>query len=192
MFPYSVRFPCKSRYPATDMTQVGGIVILGLMVSSIRKFARQLGSTHVVQGHIEKRRTQTLNNSAATQREYEQMKAQQLTKINNVSRPALPAPSDKGRPAINFDLDKGPEPSPHHQNSHRRRPLKAGIRNLRRTGSRKPKILMLKEEKDRFYAMRAIQRSTSTFKRYTALTMSIIACKFLIVNDSFNLHFLEC
>ena len=34
---------------------------------------------------------------------------------------------------------------------------------------------MLKEEKDRFDAMRAIQSSTSTFKRYTALTMSVIA-----------------
>lgn len=48
---------------------------------------------------------------------------------------------------------------------------------IQRVGPQKPKLVLLQEEKDRFEAMRSIQRSTSNFKRYFALTMSVIACK---------------
>ncbi len=45
--------------------------------------------------------------------------------------------------------------------------------------SRKPKLFILREEKDRFKAMRNIQYSTRRFKRYFSLSMSIFACELL-------------
>jgi len=60
----------------------------------------------------------------------------------------------------------------------RRSPVANPFHKLRRT-SRKVKILILREEKDRFDAMRAIQHSARRFKRYFALSMSVIAFGFL-------------
>ena len=40
---------------------------------------------------------------------------------------------------------------------------------------RKPRLLLLREEKDRFEAMRRIQSSTAQWKRWYALTISVIA-----------------
>ncbi|KAL8849937.1 MAG: hypothetical protein Q9221_005116 [Calogaya cf. arnoldii] len=53
--------------------------------------------------------------------------------------------------------------------------MKSGLKRIQQVGSRKPKLLLLQEEKDRFDAMRSIQKSTSTFKKYSALAMSVIA-----------------
>lgn len=44
---------------------------------------------------------------------------------------------------------------------------------------RKPREIVLREERDRFNAMRSIQKSTTRFKHYTALTISVIAFVFL-------------
>lgn len=47
------------------------------------------------------------------------------------------------------------------------------------TRGRKSREHVLREEKDRFDAMRAIQKSTMRFKHYTALTLSVGAFVFL-------------
>ncbi|KXS93909.1 hypothetical protein AC579_10372, partial [Pseudocercospora musae] len=44
-----------------------------------------------------------------------------------------------------------------------------------RRGTRKPKLLLLREERDRFNAMRKIQSNTSRFKNWYALCLSVIA-----------------
>jgi potassium channel subfamily K len=41
--------------------------------------------------------------------------------------------------------------------------------------NRKPRLLLLREEKDRFEAMRKIQHNTAKWKRWYALTVSVIA-----------------
>ncbi|KAL9130533.1 MAG: hypothetical protein Q9217_001301 [Psora testacea] len=148
---------------------------VGLMVSSIRKFAKQLGSTHVVQGHIEKRRAKTINRSATTESEYEHLKAHYFGKKHAKLQPQISAPFGLRKQISDVDLETGPDPAHHNQGPHKRTRLNTGMERLRHVGSRKPKILILKEEKQRFEAMRAIQRNTSKFKRYTALTMSVIA-----------------
>jgi len=172
---------------------VGGIIILGLMVSSIRGFAQELGSTHVVQAHVEKKRSLTFSRTATTDLEFHQLQARFMFKIHHKQQaPAISAPLNPNDRAITFeDLEKA-EPLPtgphhqHHQHHHERQerhhekhsnshPLAAGMKRLVRVGSRKPKILMMREEKDRFDAMRKIQGDTHTFKKYTALTMSVIA-----------------
>ena len=150
------------------------------MVSSIRKFAQELGSSHVVKGHVEKRRTQIVEHSVTNELEYVEMRAKQARKHHKQKHATISAPFDQQKATVDFDLEKGPDPAVHHPQHHHKRkkyPIRRGMKRLRRVGSRTPKIQMLKEEKDRFDAMREIQRSTSSFKRYSALTMSIIACK---------------
>lgn len=173
---------------------VGGIIILGLMISSIRGFAQELGSTHVIHAHAEKKRTHTLNRTATNDMEFHELEQRFLAKLHHkqppprISEPVDPVPYNPTDRAITFkDLEKG-EPPPlwsgpreepnqknHHEHPTSVNPLTAGMKRLVRVGSRKPKILMMREEKDRFDAMRRIQTETHTFKKYTALTMSVIA-----------------
>jgi potassium channel subfamily K len=170
---------------------VGGIIILGLMISSIRGFAHELGSTHVVHAHAEKKRTHTLSRTATNDLEFHQLEERFQAKIRHkqpppaISEPFGPAPFNPNERALTFtDLEKG-EPLPgqprkeHHEQQQEKhsttRPIAAGMKRLVRVGARKPKILMMREEKDRFDAMRKIQEETYSFKKWTALTMSVIA-----------------
>lgn len=161
---------------------VGGIIILGLMVSSIRGFAQELGSTHVVKSHVEKQRTNTIRRTAITDTQFEQMRAQQWAKYPGISRLPNSKPMDSKDQALDSDVEKGHLPSAAERHlKHHKTGFGAGMKRLRRTRSRKPKILMMREEKDRFDAMRKIQHDTHNFKRYSALTMSVIACKYYLL-----------
>ena len=159
--------------------QVGGIIILGLMVSSIHNFAQELGSSHVVRSHTEKQRSHTLRRTATTNEEFHELEARLMAKFHRKHRPPISAPLEPTKRAIDFDIEKGQAPADHerHHHKHPKNPVAAGMMQLRRIGSRKPKILMMREEKDRFDAMRKIQHDTHKFKRYSALLMSVLACK---------------
>ena len=152
------------------------------MVSSIRGFALELGSTHVVKSHVEKQRTNTLQRTATTDFEYAELKAHALSKFRRKKPPQISKPLDLTKRTTNFDVEKAIAPAPHE--SHRKRskvgPVTASLRVLKRVGSRQPKILLMRQERDRFDAMREIQNNTHKFKRYSALTMSLIACKSLL------------
>lgn len=172
-------------YPTNDVGRglvfpysVGGIIILGLMVSSIRGFAQELGSTHVVKSHVEKQRTHTLKWTATTELEYEELREHALAKLHHQKKRApISEPFDLTKRTVNFDVEKAIAPAPYesHHNNSKRGPMTASFRVLRRVGSRQPKILLMRQEKDRFDAMRKIQYDTHKFKRYSALTMSFIA-----------------
>ncbi|KAF6220639.1 hypothetical protein HO133_003072 [Letharia lupina] len=171
-------------YPTNDVGRglvfpysVGGIIILGLMVSSIRGFAQELGSTHVVKSHVEKQRTHTLRRTATTDFEYEKLKAYALAKLHHKKPAPISEPFNLTQRTVNFDVEKAIAPAPResHQKKSKVGPVIAGLRVLRRVGSRQPKILLMRQEKDRFDAMRKIQYDTHKFKRYSALTMSFIA-----------------
>ncbi|KAL8779669.1 MAG: hypothetical protein Q9194_001323 [Teloschistes cf. exilis] len=123
---------------------VGGIIILGLMVSSIRKFAQEISHDNIVKRHVEKRRARTIDRSVSNAIELEER--QGAGKIKERHR----------------QLES---------NKH----LRTGMKQLRRIALQKQKLILLQEEKDRFDAMRKIQQSTSKFKKYSALAMSVIA-----------------
>ncbi|KAI4117521.1 MAG: hypothetical protein LQ338_007536, partial [Usnochroma carphineum] len=134
---------------------VGGIIILGLVVSSIHKFAQEISHDNIVKSHAEKRRVRTIGRSVTTTVELEQQQA--VERAFGRRRKSTSSASAK--------VQRGP----------RRRPIRSGIKLIRRLTWRNQKLVLLQEEKDRFDAMRSIQRSTSNFKRYYALTTSVIA-----------------
>lgn len=149
-----------------------GIIILGLIVGSIRQFARDLGHDKIVKTHVEKRRVQTIQRSITSSKGAEEHGSE--TKFSNVNRGAMISTSLelKNRP-LSFEVGKAADHRHQHGRVRRSRTMLA----LKRVASRNTKSLILREERDRFNAMRHIQRRTKIFKEYFALTMSIAACK---------------
>lgn len=149
------------------------------MVSSIRGFAQELGSTHVVKSHVEKQRSHTLRRTATTDFEFEELKAHGLAKIHHKKPAPISKPFNLEKRTVDFDVGKeiASDSSQTRQKPSKGGPVNASLRVLKRVGSRQPKIFLMKQEKDRFDAMRKIQYETHKFKRYYALTMSFIACK---------------
>ncbi|KAF3048409.1 Potassium channel [Didymella heteroderae] len=139
---------------------VGGIITLGLVVSSLYRAARELGEDHIVQKDLERRREQTLALTATNSDDYRH-RQHQLVRRGTFGRLKISAPT---------------EPRPYRT---------AMGNNVPRTSTlarnfsvpivdRKPRLLLLKEEKDRFDAMRRIQADSKRFKRWMALFWSAL------------------
>ena len=156
---------------------VGGIVILGLMVSSIRQFAKELSRDNVVRSHVERRRVRTMERSVSTSFELEERQAHLAKALDKGSRPTISEPYNIKARSVTFEPEKMERSGSQRQTTRgsRSNNFSAGMKRIRRVGSSKPKLLLMREEKDRFDAMREIQESTTTFKRYYALAMSVIA-----------------
>ena len=151
------------------------------MVSSIRKFAKEMGSSHVIRTHAEHARSQTISHSATTEIEYEELLARQKYKHKDEKKAKISAPYDLKPRTVAFDVEKAvAEPLTHKPIKRSTTSLTLSMKKITRVGSRKPKILLLREERDRFDQMRAIQKNTHSFKRYSALTMSFVACESLM------------
>ena len=161
---------------------VGGIIMLGLMVSSISKFAQQLGYSHVIRNHVEKRRTETFDRSVSNSMELSQRDALEA-RLAHGKRPEISSPVLEKERTITFSETDGPQNmtnggiqrSSSYEKPKRTNTLRKGMKVLKRVRTRKTKLLVLKEEKDRFDAMRNIQHSTTRFKQYSGLSMSLIA-----------------
>lgn len=160
---------------------VGGIIMLGLMVSSISTFARELGSEKVVRRHVERSRVRTFGRTVTTSLELERRKTLAGSERLEISAPFNPRQTNKrtiGFTDNNRSDPKATLPSPKRTST---------MKTLTKVGSllanapipklspRKTKLLLLREEKDRFNAMRKIQSSTRHFKNWYALTLSILA-----------------
>ncbi|MCJ1444098.1 MAG: Potassium channel [Stictis urceolatum] len=174
---------------------VGGIIILGLMVSSIQKFAKELGHDKVVMNQVETRRLRTIERSVGSTSEAEKRdtieNSAARTQLEQGLKPAISRPFNPERRTIKFghetdaDAKRSASRKSEERDTSKPQPLRQRMtwssnrkksgRGLRRIMSRTTRLLILREEKDRFEAMRAIQYSTRRFKRYFALTMSVIA-----------------
>ncbi|KAI9663088.1 MAG: Potassium channel [Bathelium mastoideum] len=174
---------------------VGGIIMLGLVISSISNFTSELGKDKVVKGHVERARVRTVGRSVTDSLELEERVGTHVAHPH-LHRPPMPTP-DRRRSSITapFDLrerartlryaDEEEQTSGQLQTSTPRKPHRQGTLNLnlKRVTSlpriRKPKTILLREERDRFNAMRQIQKSTLQFKRWAALTMSVTSFSIL-------------
>lgn len=169
---------------------VGGIIILGLMVSSIHKFAGELSYDNVIRKHIETRRQRTITHAVSSSTEL-QRHSEVEKKIDwshdhrpIISGPLAPPNQDRRgirRVTLNSDSE-GLAPSrsipERYYEAKIHRTIKAvsqPVKTLQRARPRQPKIILMREEKDRFEAMRAIQRSASRFRKWYALSLSVVA-----------------
>jgi len=130
---------------------LGGVLILGLMVSSISRFASELGRDKIVRKRFETSRSRTLERARGP----------------SYSEP-IPA-----------ELDKTSGPTLDSTNSWsmtRAVTWQAEIPNpsqfLKKRRTMRSRLIVLKEEKDRFETMRRVQDRVDHFKKYTTLTVS--------------------
>lgn len=165
---------------------VGGIIMLGLMISSLTKFASEIGSDKIVNGHLNRSRARTLGRTVTSEIEMEERK---VKAIAAGERPVISAPIGPEMDRVStLHIDRTPtvqivddketwKDHPGHRPGTPMHTLRraATIVSKPVTRQRTPKLVLLKEEKDRFDAMRRIQRGTSKFKRWYALSMSVTA-----------------
>ncbi|KAJ5653869.1 hypothetical protein N7490_000872 [Penicillium lividum] len=126
-----------------------GIIMLGLVVGSIHRFAKEVHYDNVVRKHIEQKRQHTFDRSIT------------LDDFNsNTTEKVLPPAHSHHKSQVTY-------------RSHKHQPIRNTIHALAQ--DRRPKLLVMREEKDRFDAMRAIQYETMRFRRWNDLFISIIA-----------------
>jgi potassium channel subfamily K, other eukaryote len=164
-------------YPTNDIGRglvfpfsVAGIVMLGLVVNSIRRFTLDISQDKIIKQHIEKTRIRTIGRAATASMNIRERRRTLGERANSrVSRDM----STHGR-RVTFDRIEAQR-----QPGSLKKRLTNGVLSITRARSKKPKIILLKEERDRFNAMREIQRNTKVFKRWYNLCISVIAFGFL-------------
>jgi potassium channel subfamily K len=176
---------------------VGGIIMLGLVISSIAKFAAEMGEENVVWKHADRVRHRTLERTTTDPLELE--RAEILRKFRLGSRqvsiglPTISAPFDarmfgraaqrrgSGRGGDDDDDDAAAAALARSSQSLRSRrssmipAVHRRINIVARVKHRQSRITLLRDERDRFNEMRRIQQSTARFKRWWALTLSVTA-----------------
>lgn len=173
---------------------VGGTIILGLMVSSIHRFAQELSKEKVIKQHIETRRIKTLARAVTTA---PAPTSASSTGVPNISRPLEAAQiqhdiDEKARRAvtegrtIDFQLPQKSNDQVSGTTGTKQPSLLTRTLTLEKvvslrnripllTPSKNQKAILMKNEKDRFDKMRDIQTAAKTFKKWYALTMSVIS-----------------
>ncbi|KAL2831585.1 hypothetical protein BJY01DRAFT_226597 [Aspergillus pseudoustus] len=125
-----------------------GMVMLGLVVSSIHRFAQEIHRENVVMNHIERKRKAAVRRSES----YQSSESE---------------PSGGG----------GSTELAYQQRHTRRRPIISHITDAftrNSESSSHARLLQMREEKSRFNEMRAIQNETARFRRWTSLIVSIV------------------
>jgi potassium channel subfamily K len=182
-----------------------GIIFLGLMINSIRKFASGMSKEKIIKKHQQNKRQRTYGRSVTNEKELRDRLGLPPRKesVAGIRRPSntrsgslansLAARKESLAQYGHFDVH-GRTITFHEHRNHgggRRRggarrnrlPLShdAKMQQRKAKGSharrinRRERLVLLREEKDRFDAMRDIQANTSKFKQYYSLAMSALA-----------------
>lgn len=136
---------------------VGGIVMLALIVSSLHKAVQEMSKERIVQKHVNRMRRRVLERTVTNF----DLRHREHT-VHHLIRKCTPVHPDISTPADPRPYRTTIENSVYH-----------GTTFPRTIAARKPKLMLLKEEKDRFNAMRQIQANTKKFKRWMSLLWSV-------------------
>lgn len=153
-----------------------GIIMLGLVITSISKFASELSEDKIIRRHFDKQRNRTIERSITSGEELRRIESRlgarptALGRHIKISEPFNPRELGMARLDVQRPSSTGRRPSASIIPPIRRRAyLPDALKRKEQT------FLIFRNEKDKFDAMRAIQLSTNRFKRWYALSMSIIA-----------------
>ncbi|KAE9963307.1 hypothetical protein BLS_009429 [Venturia inaequalis] len=153
-----------------------GIIMLGLVITSISKFASELSEDKIIRRHFDKQRNRTVERSITSEEELRRIESRHdarptaLGRHIKISEPFSPREFDMAHLDVQKSSSSGRRPSASVIPPVRRRTyLPDALKRKEQT------FLILRNEKDKFDAMRAIQHSTHRFKRWYSLSLSIIA-----------------
>lgn len=135
--------------------------MLALVVSALYRFMRDIGEENIVQKRIQRERERVLEHTVANSTDLRHRENETHNRLHKrtiglprISPPSEPRPfrTAMGKTVRSMSIISMPKPLRTNQ---------------------KAKVLLLKEEKDRFEAMRAIQADTKKYKQWMALLWSI-------------------
>ncbi|KAF1913058.1 potassium channel-like protein [Ampelomyces quisqualis] len=143
---------------------VGGIITLALIVSSLYKAIREIGEEKVIQKHVDRMREKALERTVTSSFDFRhhEHNTHHLVRKRKRGFPSISAPTAL-RP-LHTAMENTVE-----QTSTFPRSVVPDVLKI----NRKPKLMLLKEEKDRFDAMRQIQAESRKFRRWMALFWSV-------------------
>ena len=194
--------------PATDpgrgflfVYQLIGIVFLGLVISSISKFALNIGADKIIKQHQLHARESTVGRTVTSERELRERlglpprsnaattdtdgyrlsesgrrgSLAQYGRLEIVGR-TVTFHENKKKPEVRAgSRDRGEPNSSSTRGRSRNSMLRARETSQEKRKRRRQKLLLLQRERDRFDAMRQIQRETRRWKQYWALGMAFLA-----------------
>ena len=182
-----------------------GIIFLGLMINSIRKFAVGMSKDKVIKKHQLNKRAQTFGRSVTSEKELRQRlglpprRESYSRRISGVQQQSFANAAGMRRASLeqygHFDVHGrtitfhekkakggggrggvGRNYTPLSRDAKiAARKAQKGQKHKHKHASQTEKLVLLREEKDRFDAMREIQADTSKFKQYYSLSMSVLA-----------------
>ncbi|KAK1752066.1 hypothetical protein QBC47DRAFT_363663 [Echria macrotheca] len=176
--------------PATDpgrgflfVFQLVGIVFLGLVISSITKFAANISADRIIKQHQMHARASTVGRAVTSERELRErlgLPPRATTAFEAESKNGeerLRESGQRGSLAQYGRLEIVGRTVTFHPQSGS---VKTGEMCAREAAHEKrkrtrQKLLLLQRERDRFEAMRQIQRETRRYKQYWALGMALLA-----------------
>jgi hypothetical protein len=178
---------------------VFGIIFLGLMINSIRKFAGSMSRDNVIRKHALHERERTFERTVTSEKELRDRlglpekagtRPAQVERRNTLDEVGTFATQgrtlvfrhDRASRSLQGDSNWVAQDESQDQELQKIRSNVSYVQEkkspkgkMSKLARRREKLVILREERDRFNAMRDIQEHTTRFKRYYALAMSLIA-----------------
>lgn len=166
-------------YPEDDIGRglvfpytVGGTIMLGLVIGSLTRFTKEISNDQIVRKRTDTARKSTIERSQqAEERFFEDSTSRGALSISSPFD-AHPSSNPVGTEAVSVRKSSFGTASEGATQNKGKTTFRARKPHRQRY---KLRAVLLREEKDRFDAMRRIQHSTHAFKRYAALAISVFA-----------------
>ncbi|KAK3324731.1 hypothetical protein B0T19DRAFT_444122 [Cercophora scortea] len=168
--------------------QLLGIVFLGLVISSISRFAASIGADNIIRKHQLHAREATVGRAVSNESELRsRLGLPQKSNKNAAAAAAAAADSERRRSSLakygRFEFigrtvtfrEYKPQNGSASSGGKERNTRRASTSGEEKRKQRRQKLLLLPEEKDRFEAMRQIQDDTRRWKQYWALAAALLA-----------------
>jgi hypothetical protein len=178
--------------------EICGIIFLGLVISSISRFARNISADKIIKRHKRHARESTVGRTVTNEEELRERlglppRRGSMTEAASTigSRPRRGSINQYGNlkivgRTVTFHEKKAPARGGGRGGAarNRRKPVSrdekmrarnAGQSKHERRHARRQKLILLQEDKDRFDAMREIQDETTHWKQYLSLAMAFLA-----------------
>lgn len=162
---------------------LGGIIMLGLVVSSIYKSVQELGEKKITRGHFEQQRERAAGRAVTTslelqRREVEAEMARERALAKQAARPSARSPATALQ--YQYTLDHSMDSRRGSVSSGQGSFTKSGMtRQMSRSSTfslknkKRSRIQLLRDEKQRFEAMRKIQKQSKVWKNWWRLSMTL-------------------
>lgn len=150
--------------------------MLGLVIGAIFKSVQEIGEKNIIRQHYEKQRANAKDKTVRSSLEMERKEielelARERAQIRQAARPSARSTAT-GR-VLTFAMESRSRRNSLSNSMADGRPALIRQNTMQRHVQKQQKIIMLKEEKDRFEAMRGIQKKSEAWRAWYRLTVTL-------------------